>query len=126
MQQPDEAIKSYQKALEINPLYSDCYFNLGNIYFEDKNDLIKAELCHKSALESLEENKKIEMYRKLDKGQEPSTPNQQPGLYYNTSSDEQSPKSIVTFGRVCNMIGEINKKKNDYEAAIKFYLRGIS
>ncbi len=24
------------------------------------------------------------------------------------------------------MIGEINKKKNDYEAAIKFYLRGIS
>lgn len=24
------------------------------------------------------------------------------------------------------MIGEINKKKNDYEAAIKYYLRGIS
>lgn len=24
------------------------------------------------------------------------------------------------------MIAEINKKKNDYEAAIKFYLRGIS
>ena len=24
------------------------------------------------------------------------------------------------------MIGEINKKKNDYEAAIRFYLRGIS
>ena len=24
------------------------------------------------------------------------------------------------------MIGEINKKKNDYEAAIKFYLKGIS
>ena len=46
-------------------MYSDCYFNLGNIYFEDKNDLIKAEICHKSALESLEENKKIEMYRHL-------------------------------------------------------------
>jgi len=30
------------------------------------------------------------------------------------------------MGRVCNMIGEINKKKNDYEAAIKFYLRGIT
>jgi len=38
----------------------------------------------------------------------------------------QHPKSIITLGRVCNMIGEINKKKNDYEAAIKFYLRGIS
>ncbi len=63
---PDEAIKAYQKALEINPLYSDCYFNLGNIYFEDKNDLTKAEVCHKSALESLEENKKIEMYRRLE------------------------------------------------------------
>lgn len=24
------------------------------------------------------------------------------------------------------MIGEINKKKNDYEASIMFYLRGIS
>jgi hypothetical protein len=24
------------------------------------------------------------------------------------------------------MIGEINKKKNDYEASIKFYLKGIS
>mgnify|MGYP003482190946 CR=1 FL=1 len=24
------------------------------------------------------------------------------------------------------MIGEISKKKNDYEAAIKFYLRGVS
>lgn len=24
------------------------------------------------------------------------------------------------------MIGEISKKKNDYEAAIKFYLKGIS
>jgi hypothetical protein len=24
------------------------------------------------------------------------------------------------------MIGEINKKKNDYEAAIKYFLRGIS
>jgi tetratricopeptide (TPR) repeat protein len=66
LQLPDEAIKAYQKALEINPLYSDCYFNLGNIYFEDKNDFQKAEICHKSALESLEENKKIEMYRRLE------------------------------------------------------------
>ena len=37
--------------------------------FEDKNDLLKAEICHKSALESLEENKKIEMYRGLEEGQ---------------------------------------------------------
>lgn len=33
------------------------------------NDLAKAEICHKSALESLEENKKIEMYRRLEEEQ---------------------------------------------------------
>ena len=33
---------------------------------------------------------------------------------------------MITFGRTCNMIGEINKRKNDYEASIKYYLRGIS
>ena len=119
LEQPDEAIKSYQKALEINPLYSDCYFNLGNIYFEDKNDLLKAEICHKSALESLEENKKIEMYRGLEEGQQNNAESE-------IVLQSYQPKSIITFGRVCNMIGEINKKKNDYEAAIKFYLRGIS
>lgn len=66
LHQYEEAINAYSKALQINPLYSDCYFNLGNIYFEDINDLMKAEICYKSALESLEENKKIEIYRRLE------------------------------------------------------------
>jgi tetratricopeptide (TPR) repeat protein len=117
MQLGDEAIQAYSRALTINPLYSDCYFNLGNIYFEDKNDLQKAEICYKSALESLEENKKIDMYRRLEEN-----PNQNE----ENNEDSQNRNSIITFGRVCNMIGEISKKRSDYEASIKYYLRGIS
>jgi tetratricopeptide (TPR) repeat protein len=30
-----EAIMAYNRALELCPYYSDCYFNLGNIYFEN-------------------------------------------------------------------------------------------
>lgn len=101
--------------MTINALYSDCYFNLGNIYLEDKNDLSKADICYKSALESLEENKKIDMYKRLEDN---SVTNQ--------NENESKSNSIITFGRVCNMIGEISKRKNDYEASIKFYLRGIS
>lgn len=114
MSLPDEAISSYSRALTINALYSDCYFNLGNIYLEDKNDLHRAEICYRSALESLEENKKIDMYRRLEEN-----PREENG-------EGEGRGSIITFGRVCNMIGEISKRKNDYEAAIKFYLRGIS
>lgn len=105
--------------MQINPLYSDCYFNLGNIYFEEVNDLSKAEICYKSALESLEENKKIEIYKKIE-----DLPNNNNDQVH--EAIEQNRNSIITFGRVCNMIGEISKKKNDYEASIKFYLRGIS
>lgn len=36
-----------------------------------------------------------------------------------------APKSIITLGRVCNMLGEISKRKNDCEGAIKYYLRGL-
>jgi hypothetical protein len=35
----DDAINAYSRAIMINPLYSDCFFNLGNIYFEDKKDV---------------------------------------------------------------------------------------
>ncbi len=46
---------SYNRALELCPYYSDCYFNLGNIYFENETiteeekpgaDLEKAHFCH--------------------------------------------------------------------------------
>ena len=50
-----ESIMAYNKALELCPDYSDCYFNLGNIYFEGglshtgeelHCDLEKASYCH--------------------------------------------------------------------------------
>ena len=34
----DDAINSYWSALQLNHYYSDCYFNLGNVYFEEKKD----------------------------------------------------------------------------------------
>jgi tetratricopeptide (TPR) repeat protein len=55
----DEAIQSYQSALQLNSYYSDCYFNLGNVYFEEKKDYAAAELCYKSALDALEEERQI-------------------------------------------------------------------
>ena len=47
-----EAIMSYNRALELCPYYSDCYFNLGNIYYENTEEdqpgdyLEKAHFCH--------------------------------------------------------------------------------
>lgn len=58
------------------------------------------------------------MYKQLEENFESSNAQ--------NSQDLDSKNTIITFGRVCNMIGEINKKKTDFEAAIKFYLRGIS
>ena len=36
------------------------------MFFEDKKDYDKAELCYKSALESLDEERSNQMYRKID------------------------------------------------------------
>lgn len=62
----DDAILAYQNAIYLNQYYSDCFYNLGNVFFEDKQDFEKAELCYKSALESLEEERSNQMYRKID------------------------------------------------------------
>ncbi|CAG9320921.1 unnamed protein product [Blepharisma stoltei] len=48
------AISQYQLGINKNPMYCDCYFNLGNIYLEEENNLKLAEqnylialdLCH--------------------------------------------------------------------------------
>jgi tetratricopeptide (TPR) repeat protein len=53
----DDSIQSYLSALQLNQYYSDCYFNLGNVYFEEKKDYSNAEICYKSALEALEEER---------------------------------------------------------------------
>jgi tetratricopeptide (TPR) repeat protein len=61
MQQPLESVAAYQRALTLCPLYSDCYFNLGNLYFEGdpagglEPDIDRAEESHLNALSSLEE-----------------------------------------------------------------------
>ena len=51
----EDAILAYQNAIHLNQYYSDCFYNLGNVFFEDTKDFEKAELCYKSALESLDE-----------------------------------------------------------------------
>ena len=51
----DKAIESYQNAINLNQYYSDCFYNLGNVFFEEKKDYEKAELCYKSALDSIDE-----------------------------------------------------------------------
>lgn len=119
--QPEEAIESYNRALELCPLYSDCYFNLGNLYFEGEagegSALDQAELCHRSALESLEESQKIlAFYQLTDGGGHTDQPNM---------PENQAPESIVTIGRVCNMLGEISKRRNDLEAAVGYFLKGL-
>ena len=66
----DDAILSYQNAIYLNQYYSDCFYNLGNIFFEEKKDYEKAELCYKSALESLEEERSNQMYHRIDEQRE--------------------------------------------------------
>ena len=39
--------------------------------------------------------------------------------------EEESPMSIVTVGRVCNMLAEIAKRQGDVEGAIRYYLKGL-
>ena len=46
MGQYDDAILSYQNAIQHYQYYSDCYYNLGNIFFEEKKDFGTAELCY--------------------------------------------------------------------------------
>ena len=93
----EKAVEMYKKALAIKPEYPDCLFNLGNIYFECCRNLREAEKCYKSALTFL---------RKEDE------------LEYNGK------KSIISKGRILNLLGEIEKKKNS-KASISYYIDGI-
>lgn len=95
----------------MNHFFSDCYFNLGNIYYE-QSDFAKADLCYKSSLEALEEDRKIQMYRHLDDDY--------------TQPPQQEKSQIVTCGRICNMIAETSKEIATIDVAIKYYLKGIA
>ena len=53
------------------------------MFFEDKKDYEKAELCYKSALESLDEEHSNQMYRRID---------DQPGC-----KDQLSQTNIIGF-----------------------------
>lgn len=49
-----EGIKCYKQALALDANYAEAWVNLGNIYFEDEQDLTHAEKCYAQALKSLE------------------------------------------------------------------------
>jgi tetratricopeptide (TPR) repeat protein len=57
---------AYQHAILLNPLYSDSYFNLANIFFEEKRDFNEAENYYKKALEALDEANKIQQFNNID------------------------------------------------------------
>jgi hypothetical protein len=65
---------------------------------------------------SLEENLRIDKYRQLMQEN-----NEDEGV----NDIPEAPHSIVTIARVCNMLGEISKRNEEYEEAIKYYLKGI-
>lgn len=44
------ALEFYSQAIKYNPNFVDCYFNSGNIYFEDFSDLKEAEKAYTKAL----------------------------------------------------------------------------
>ena len=44
------AIENYAQGIAKNPHYPDCYFNLGNIYLEEEQNLKEAEACYLNAL----------------------------------------------------------------------------
>lgn len=49
-----EAVKVYRQALEFDPQYAEAWVNLGNLLFDDCQDLQHAEDCYLRALKSLE------------------------------------------------------------------------
>jgi tetratricopeptide (TPR) repeat protein len=65
MKNPEAAIEAYEKAVTICPIYADCFFNMGNIYYEGDcsqgvPDLDRALHCHQKALECLEETLRLQ------------------------------------------------------------------
>lgn len=36
---PTQALRAYQRALELRPNFPDCLFNIGNLYLEELKDL---------------------------------------------------------------------------------------
>ena len=46
----DRALENYTQGIAKNPNFADCYFNLGNIYLEEKQDLSEAEAYYLNAL----------------------------------------------------------------------------
>ena len=106
MKRPEEAIEAYSRAVDICPLYADCYFNMGNIYFEGdcspsgEPDIDRALACHAKALVCLETTQDLDA--------------------------ADIPQSIITISRVCNMLGELHKRQESHQTAVTFYLKGIS
>lgn len=51
-------------------------------------------------------------------------------MYLNLNNESQqntfNEKTIVSYGRICNMLGETSKELGTSENTIKFYLKGIA
>lgn len=103
--QPEKAVEMYQKALSVKPTYPDCLFNLGNIYLEHYQNMEEAEKCYSAALSSLKIEEEYEL-----------TPENSP----NTQT-----KSIITKGRVCNLLGETYKQWKLIIKSAEQYMEGI-
>lgn len=59
MGKSDSSVEYYKLALEKNPNFTDCYFNLANIFLEDFSNIHESENLYKKALFSLKNNKEI-------------------------------------------------------------------
>lgn len=66
------AIEQYKLGISKNPMLCDCYFNLGNIYLEEENDIKLAEQHYLCALELCQQQNEClvtteKIYKMLDK-----------------------------------------------------------
>eukprot|EP01016_Furgasonia_blochmanni_P045334 TRINITY_DN6371_c0_g1_i2.p1 TRINITY_DN6371_c0_g1~~TRINITY_DN6371_c0_g1_i2.p1 ORF type:complete len:934 (+),score=180.19 TRINITY_DN6371_c0_g1_i2:3-2804(+) len=92
---PTHAIDIYARALKINPYFTDCFFNMGNIYLQDLNNPEEAEKSYCKALFSFE--------KFLEQGNSP----------------------LVSKSRIWNLLAEALKAKGDFFMAVIGYLNGL-
>ena len=100
LQQFDDAILAYKKAIELNNYYSDSYFNLANIYFEE-GDFSKAEEEYKNALDALMECNAIQLFNNFeDQPNRISEPQEHGGLLpRQLAMDDQQQTSTMQQNR---------------------------
>jgi len=118
MNKPNDAIKMYEKAIEVDPNYADAYNDLGIIY----NDIGKYD-------------KAIDYYKKaLEKNPEHKYATYNIGLAYEKKGDIQkaleylkSSDSKTDLARAYNSLGNIYlEKQKDYDKALEYYMQALA